>query len=337
MMLEMLMITGMKWIKNLKYNIGTMSASSSSSSSGHKISAPKTSNENKAVVFTYGRFQPPHIGHELLITKLVDFAKTNHATPYVIVSGSCNEKWFLSKTYKSQRTQLPSSFESCNKNENPLPLKRKLFYLRKMFPLVKFVAADKYGKNIFSVIGHLKDAGYTKFTGFFGSDRAPTFERMFNKAEESLRKKNETLATPTISEPIHIDIESVGGLRNDESDDIQGASATKMREAAVRNTPQSQEYFRKHSKIGNMTPDDIDNMMREIRDALWEPESTPSSPPSPCPSRRSSRKQPITTNQKAGQTAQVYISPIVNHTPRPAKYKLRKDERPPSNLLNSFI
>jgi hypothetical protein len=58
-----------------------------------------------------------------------------------------------------------------------------------MFPTVKFIAANKYGTNIFNVIGHFKDEGYTKFVGLFGSDRATTFNKMFTNAEESLKQK----------------------------------------------------------------------------------------------------------------------------------------------------
>jgi nicotinic acid mononucleotide adenylyltransferase len=304
-----------------------------SSSSAHKISQPRSSNPEKTVVFTFGRFQPPHIGHALLIRHLHEEAARRNATPYVIVSSSCNEKWFTSKIYKEQ--QKNNTFKSCARNENPLTTKRRIYYLRKMFPDTKFLSAAEYGPNIFEVIGNLANpevGGYTKFVGVFGSDRAPTFQKMFDKAEESSRKKKEENPDDHL-DPIHIDIVSIGD-RDDSADDVRGASATKMREAAVANTPASREYFIAHSQIGNMTIEDTSALMKEIRDVLWEDielslESSPESPPKRAPRKI---KEPSTTptppTRRSSRLAKTTGGkPKVIHAPPPPKYKLRPDEK----------
>jgi nicotinic acid mononucleotide adenylyltransferase len=307
------------------------------SSSGDRISGPKSSNPEKRVVFTYGRFQPPHIGHALLISQLHEIALQHNATPYVIVTASCNENWLSSGKYKKQRES--NIFESCKPNENPLPIKRKVYYLRKMFPTTKFIGANNYGSNIFNVIGHLKDIGYTKFIGVFGSDRAATFETMFTNAETSRKQKIEE--DPSKEEeypPLNIIIQSVGNKRNDKVDDVTGASGTKMREAAITDTPKSREYFIRHSQIGNMTIEDSLEMMKEIREALWEEYKEEPEEVKEKLKRKSKKKETVKetaveevkpvrrSSRLAKPTEGGYVAPKVVHKNRPKHYKLRPDE-----------
>jgi len=288
--------------------------------SPHKISSPSSrSNPEKHVIFTYGRFQPPHVGHALLIHQVRDQATVHRATPYVIVSASCNDKWFSSKIYKNQREE--NTFTSCSKNENPLTVKQRIYYLRKMFPDVKFISADDYEVNMFKVIGHLAEAGFTKFTALFGPDRAIKFQRLFNRVEESAREKSEF--------PLHIDVQIVENR-------IQ--SGTRMREAAVANTPAEIEYFREHSQIGNMTLEDTDQMREDIRKALWK-EPIPKSSPKPSPPRKKSTTptQPPSPMPTPSAPTLLRRSPRLNPhlqnagTPKiitsTKKYKLRKDEK----------
>jgi hypothetical protein len=263
-----------------------------------------------------------------------DQAIAHHAIPYIIVSASCNDKWFSSKIYKNQQEQ--NTFTSCTKNENPLTVKQRIHYLRKMFPDVKFISADDYGINMFKVIGHLREAGFAKFTALFGPDRATKFQRLFNRVEESSREKSEP--------SIHIDVHVV---------DNRIQSGTRMREAAVANTPAEIEYFREHTQIGNMTLEDTDQLREDIRKVLWkdtteqrqtnkeakptrsskkEKKPSPSPPPPPsqpsptlisastAPLRRSARLNP-SLQQNAGT---VNINKIKSTF---TKYKLRKDEK----------
>lgn len=310
----------------------------SSASSSNKISSPKSSNQEKTVVFTYGRFQPPHIGHQLLINYINDKASELHAKPYVIVTSSCTSKWFSSLTYKKQ--QKANTFANCKDiNDNPLTMKQKLKYLRKMFPTTKFIQADKYDINLFNVLGHIRDKGYTKFIGLFGSDRAPGFKKMFKDNAERLQEK--LAADPNFEQrPFNIEIQAVGDKRVDAADDITGISSTKMREKAVENTDTSQQYFIDHSRIGNMTPEDSLEMMKEVRKALWkdikeEPEEEQEEVEKP--KRKSKKKEtakedntekpePRRSSRLKNPTEGGYIPPKVIHTPRPKHYKFREDE-----------
>ena len=251
---------------------------------------------NTRVVFTFGRFQPPHIGHALLINNVLRLAKDLKADHYVVISASCNDdgkkkKWIGTPAYAKQRTER--TFTSCAKNENPLKIDRKLHYLQRMFPTVRFLCADEFGSNMFAVLGHLKDAGYTQFTGAFGSDRAIEMTKTFARVDENAAADRK----------LGINVVSIGE-RDDKADDVTGASATKMREAAVRGEPEDVKYFIEHSKIGDMTLDEALTMMQEIRDSLWPSEG------------------------KAGGGAARLQRTAIKHKPRPKSYRLRADEKP---------
>jgi len=234
----------------------------------------------KKLVFTFGRFQPPHVGHDLLIKQVLAEAKRTKSDHYIVVSSSCNKAWVGSKVHKRQKTE--STFESCRANENPLKIDRRIYYLQRMFSSVRFLKADHAGKTIFSAIQSFKDSGYTDITAMFGGDRVNEMNDMFTKYD------------------LNVKVMSVG-QRDDAADDITGASATKMREAAVRGELDDIKYFVDNAKIGDMTLSDTLAMMQEVRDSLW---------PAATPARGGAKR-------------------TISHKPRPKKYKLKPDEKPP--------
>jgi nicotinic acid mononucleotide adenylyltransferase len=66
------------------------------------------------VVFTYGRFNPPHKGHKLMIDEMIKKAQNTQKKPTVIVSHSVGNL------------------------KNPLPVANKLRILRGWFPNVTY-------------------------------------------------------------------------------------------------------------------------------------------------------------------------------------------------------
>ena len=72
---------------------------------------------SKKVVFAFGRFQPPTTGHELLVNAVKKLAGTT--ADHVI---------YASKTE--------------DKKSNPLPVARKVYFLKRMFPKTNFLAAS---------------------------------------------------------------------------------------------------------------------------------------------------------------------------------------------------
>ena len=91
------------------------------------------------VVFNFGRFNPPTIGHEKLMDKTKQVAGSS---PYIV---------------------FPS--QSQNQKKDPLPFALKVAYMRKMFPKhSKNIMADKSIINVFDVVVKLYNEKYTDVT-----------------------------------------------------------------------------------------------------------------------------------------------------------------------------
>jgi nicotinamide mononucleotide adenylyltransferase len=112
--------------------------------------------ETKEVVFTFGRFNPPTVGHEKLIAKVASVAKGNNY-----------------RVYASQ---------SSDPKKNPLDYATKIKVMRKMFPKHgRNIILDKNVKNALEVLVQLYDQGFTKVTMVVGSDRVNEFTALTNK------------------------------------------------------------------------------------------------------------------------------------------------------------
>ena len=108
------------------------------------------------VVFAFGRFNPPTIGHEKLMEAVKKLARGG--------------------TYRI----YPSQSQDAKKN--PLDFKLKVKFMRKMFPKhARNIMADKGMRTAFDVIGALYDQGFTKVTFVAGEDRVVEFNKLFNK------------------------------------------------------------------------------------------------------------------------------------------------------------
>ena len=92
--------------------------------------------EDKVVYFTFGRMNPPTLGHEMLLNKLAKAAGNN---PYKI---------FLSK--------------STDAKKNPLKYNDKVKFARKMFPKhAREIVKDDKIINIMDIASRLYDSGFT--------------------------------------------------------------------------------------------------------------------------------------------------------------------------------
>ena len=102
--------------------------------------------ENKIIVFSFGRMNPPTIGHEKLLDAM---AKTAGKNPY---------RMYLSQSHDAKK--------------NPLAYKDKLKIARKMFPkhARNILKSDKL-RNALQVTTSLYDEGYRNVIMVVGSDR----------------------------------------------------------------------------------------------------------------------------------------------------------------------
>jgi hypothetical protein len=108
---------------------------------------------NKTVVFTFGRFNPPTVGHEKLVNKVETIAKKENADAHV----------YLSQTQ--------------DKKKNPLSYSDKLSFAKTAFgPIIKTSNA----KTIIQIAKDLQ-TDFDKLVLVVGQDRVSEFETLLNK------------------------------------------------------------------------------------------------------------------------------------------------------------
>ena len=152
------------------------------------------------VVFAFGRFNPPTIGHEKLMDKTKQIAGSSR---YII--------------YPSQ---------SQNQKKDPLPFALKVAYMRKMFPKhAKNIMADKGIINVFDIVVKLYDEKYTDVAMVAGSDRVKEFKKLLDTYNGVTGKKHGYYKFRTISV-------ISAGERDPDAEGVTGMSASKMRAAA---------------------------------------------------------------------------------------------------------
>ena len=153
----------------------------------------------ETAAFTIGRFNPPTIGHEKVITSLVK--KSGGNSVYI----------FPTHSQDSAR--------------NPLPHALKIAYMRKMFPKYKNnILVDK-ARNVFEIANTLYNKGHTSIICVVGSDRVREFETSLNKYNGVEGKKHGFYKFDSIKV-------ISAGQRDPDADDVSGMSASKMRDAA---------------------------------------------------------------------------------------------------------
>jgi hypothetical protein len=148
------------------------------------------------VYFTFGRFNPPTIGHAAMIETLIEKARPAKADIIVFPSATQDKK------------------------KNPLYAFNKTHYIEVMFPRktgVQVLDPTVTGlRTIFDVVAFLKKEGYTKLHFVVGSDRVEEFS-------ETLKKYHPDVL-----------VES-GGERdmNSNGTNVAGMKATTVRKAAA--------------------------------------------------------------------------------------------------------
>ena len=154
-----------------------------------------------SVVFTFGRMNPPTIGHE----KLLDVSMSKGSGVH--------------RVYATQ---------SQDNKKNPLDWKTKIKYMRKVFPKhARHILMDKRAKTIFDVLTIAYDDGFKNVELFVGQDRLKEFETLVNKY-------NGVKGRHGFYDFVNIKILSAGD-RDPDADGAEGMSASKMRAAAANN------------------------------------------------------------------------------------------------------
>ena len=150
----------------------------------------------KTVAFTFGRFNPPTIGHE----KLCDAVRRANPSDY--------------KIYASQ---------SQNPKKDPLQYAKKIAYMRQSFPKHKRNIVVSKARNVFEILVELNN--YENLIMVVGSDRVKEFDML-------IKKYNGVASRHGFYEFKNVEVLSAGE-RDPDAEGVTGMSASKMRAAAA--------------------------------------------------------------------------------------------------------
>jgi|TARA_R100000455_G_scaffold16779_2_gene8107 phosphopantetheine adenylyltransferase len=162
-------------------------------SSGEEGEETPKKTEEKDVTIVFGRFNPPTIGHKLVLDKA-----SSLPGDYVVYPSRSNDP-----------------------QKNPLDPSEKTEMMKKMFPKhASSIVNDDSIRTIFDALKVADDQGYTNVNIVVGSDRISEFDSLAQKYNGEMYNFEEI---NTIS----------AGERDEEESGVGGMSASKMRKAAA--------------------------------------------------------------------------------------------------------
>lgn len=158
--------------------------------------------EEKTVFFTFGRMNPPTVGHGKLMDTL---ASKSGNSPYRIFVSQSNDP-----------------------KKNPLDYTSKVKFIRKMFPNhARSVMLNRKVKSVFDVAVTLYNEGFKNIAMVVGSDRVTEFQTLLNKYNGvDARHGHYNFKKITIIS---------AGERDPDAEGVEGMSASKMRGFALDN------------------------------------------------------------------------------------------------------
>lgn len=158
----------------------------------------------KTVVFSFGRMNPPTVGHQKLVDTVTRLAKQNHAHHEIVLSHS----------------QDPA--------KNPLTAEQKVRHARAAFPGVNITAASKEEPTLIHHLARLHRAGHEHAIIVAGGDRVKEYQDLVDRYNGKADKKGN----------IPFNFKSVkvvsAGSRDPDAEGASGMSASKMRDAVKR-------------------------------------------------------------------------------------------------------
>lgn len=181
-------------------------------------------------VFTFGRMNPPHAGHQAVVDKVADVAKKNKAKhAHVVVSHSQDKK------------------------KNPLDQKTKSGYVSKMNPNVKVKGSSKEHPNFLSYAKKMHGKGVKHLHVVTGDDRKDEFHKTLSKYNG--HKDHYNFKSITVHS---------AGARDSKASGVSGASGTKQREYA-----KTGDYKSFHSNLPKSLQKHGKDIYNKIREE-WE-------------------------------------------------------------------
>ena len=161
----------------------------------------------KRVVIAYGRFNPPTIGHEKLIKKVMSVAAQ---------FGSSD--WFIIPSFKHE------------KGKNPLDYDYKAHLMETMFPFAKgHIDLGGCCRDPYFAMSYMSSKGYTDIKFVAGADRVNEYRKGFAPVEEGGQNGKMGTKTPFAFNSVEV---ISAGERDPDADGATGMSASKLRQLA---------------------------------------------------------------------------------------------------------
>ena len=156
----------------------------------------------KTAVYTFGRFNPPTIGHEKLL-RVVQTTSIKEGGDYFIYTS-----------------------HSQDSKKNPLTHQQTINFLKLIFPKHRPYVEDSLAKTALDAASEIHDkGGYTKLMMVVGSDRVRDFSSLLNRYNDKKSKHG------------YYNFDSIevisAGERDPDAEGADGMSASKMRQAVV--------------------------------------------------------------------------------------------------------
>ena len=160
---------------------------------------PKAAKSKGTLTIAFGRFNPPHIGHQQLMDTAKAAADQEHGD-YIIVPSRSNDP-----------------------KKNPLDPDTKVAFMRGMFQQhAGRIQNDVNTRTIFDVLKKAHSDGYTSVRIVGGADRVGEFSKLANNYNGTLYQFD------------NVDVISAGD-RDPDAEGVEGLSASRLRLAAAEN------------------------------------------------------------------------------------------------------
>lgn len=206
----------------------------------------------KKIVFTFGRYNPPTVGHAELIMYAAKLA---------------HKKGAEHRIYTSQ---------SHDPSKNPLSPRQKMAFLRQIFPGVNFVNDPKM-TTAFAICKKLTEEGYEDVTFVVGDDRVADFKTQLGKY---VKPKTAKGFNPKIHYPFkHFEVVSSGArkkgisgtdlrnaVRSGDFDTFAKASAARDKTLARKIFAATKSQLKEHMLMEEVTRKDFDGMLKRFID-----------------------------------------------------------------------
>lgn len=187
--------------------------------------------QEKTAVFTYGRNNPPTVGHEKLFNKTVETAKKHGTVAHIFTSHSQDGK------------------------KNPLSAEHKVELIKHAYPEAHVAASSKEMPSMLHIAKHLHDQGHKHLVMVAGSDRVDEYKKklnQYNGTHEGALYNFKSIRVVS------------AGQRDPDAEGAEGMSGTKLRSHAISG---NKDKF-KSGLLSGLSDEHKENVYHAVRKAL---------------------------------------------------------------------